>query len=208
MKNYNFDNIVSFIVPEPNVPILMRINYVEAYDLSTFNPIHWGDYNSENRFSVLNNKQTYMTTSLATISEATPWRTIIDGLDSESRTATPVNQDDLDGYFVSYIIPAQPLKLLNFAKNEGAYRATGEITGSKNKSTSRKFATQMLQHCHSIDGILYRSTVNSEGLNIVLYEKCMGAFDGSSHIHTKPLVDAIKPMKEILGERLGIKFYL
>ena len=195
-----FPDLQPFILPDPAIPVLIRLNKVSPDD-EHFEPLYWSDYDSGKRFSLPGCKQTYLSTSFDALSEAAPWRSILEG-----GSSFPLVEKDFDGYYVSYIRPKYPISLLNITDNEESYGVTsGKLLGD-DLSYPQAFAQQVRDHKPEISGILYNSKFRQAGKNIVLFDVCRAHFDESSCIHSEKLIDAIRPMKALIQKRIGVKF--
>jgi hypothetical protein len=137
--------------------------------LKDMQDMYWG-HDDRNRFSLLGITQMYLAVSLDSISEATPWKLLLEqsgGINNQS------------------LIPFD----------------------AKDYDAAREFSKQCYENS-TADGIYYVSSKNPKGRNVYLYDRCKKKFNASSVIAREPLIDAIKPMKEILENRLGIEFLL
>jgi hypothetical protein len=118
-----------------------------------------------------------------------------------------LSEKDLEGYYVSYIRPTFPLRLLDFVTEHEIYGATADIAHGSNLREAEDFSNQVQEHC-DVDGIMYTSKYNEAGINAVLFQRCQNHFTDDSYIHTERLCETIRPMKEVLENRVGLKFLL
>lgn len=209
MVKFLFDKIKYLHLPDPGRPIFYRINKKPpGVDLDQMQDMYWS-HSDNNRFSLAGIKQMYLAVSLDSISEATPWEDLKQQAGGANNFSIPFDSTDLEDYYVSYIRPNHKLILLDFTDEQARYgrEAGNHIANGKDYDLAREFSRQCYENSR-VDGIYYTSAKNPVGRNIYLFDRCAKKFDSNSVIAREPLVKAIKPMKEILENRLGIEFLL
>ena len=205
-KRFNvkaIETTLPFLIPDPAFPVFMRIDREPPNGQLV--PIYWGVHTPEKRFSVPGRRQLYLATSLATITEAAPWREL--PRPSDPSIFIPMNEDDLAGYFISFIMPNAPIKLANLTKNQETYGIrVGEMLNPDDKSLTQTLAKEVLDEYPDIGGIMYPSQFNTAGVNIVIYDHEADKFPDSARISSLPLVDVVHSMKEALGKQVKVDF--
>jgi len=210
MTKYLFDKIEYESIPNPAIPILYRINRDIGADTQD---IHWS-HSDTNRFSLAAIKQTYLMTSLDGMSEAAPWRNWKHlGLDELSvevdnrQLLEPVEASELEGYFVSYIIPEHPLRVVRLEGELMSMHTNNAIAAGSDLEASKDFAEQCLDHSRA-DGIMYQSRMNTYARNIYLFDRCRAKLPPTSVVLRRPLIDVIRPMKDFIQNSTGLEFLL
>jgi len=210
MMKLFFDNIKYCYLPDPGRPILFRVNRKpEGMSLDEMEDMYWG-YSEDNRFSIPDTKQMYLATSLDCVSEATPWEELLKEYNDSTGSCIPFNADELSDYYVSYIRPLHRLNLLDITEDFGRYvrqGSGGDITNGSDYEPSKEFSKQCYEQS-KVDGIYYRSAKNPTARNVYLFERSKPKFGKASVVAREPLVDVIKPMVDVIAEKVGIEILI
>ena len=205
---FYFDNPIRVTVPDPTIHTLIRVNKL-LKGKTSFDPLFWGAHSTSNRFSVPGTEQLYLATSLATLSEATPWRDYV-GPSVPLAKRTPIEERHLQGYYVSYIVPRHRITLLDVSRQQARYNLSlSELLDPKDKTVASEFAKAVRSTLPTIGGIMYPSQFDS-GVppNIVIFDNCKTLLTHDCCVGSIPLIDVVRPMTDLIQEQTGVLFKL